>query len=136
MSGFRDFVMRGNLVDLAVGFIIGAAFATVVKSFTENLVMPIIGIFGGVPDFRGLTLAINGSIFKYGAFVTDLLSFLLTAAVVYFAVVRPYALLMARLRKPDEVTVLVEPPAPSREEVLLTEIRDALRRAPTATAHD
>ncbi len=133
MSGFREFVMRGNLVDLAVGFIIGAAFATVVKSFTENLVMPIIGIFGGVPDFRGLTLAINGSIFKYGAFVTDLLSFLLTAAVVYFAVVRPYALLMARLRKPEAPA---EPPTPSREEVLLTEIRDALRRAPTTTAHD
>lgn len=133
MSGFREFVMRGNLVDLAVGFIIGAAFATVVKSFTENLVMPIIGIFGGVPDFRGLTLTVNGSVFRYGAFFTDLLSFLLTAAVVYFAVVRPYALLMARLRRPE---VPAEPLAPTREEVLLTEIRDALRGAPNATARD
>lgn len=124
IQGFRDFIMRGNLVDLAVGFIIGAAFSTVVKSFTDNLIMPIIGIFGGVPDFRNLAFTVNGSIFKYGSFVTDLLSFLLTAAVLYFFVMRPFTAMMNRMAKPKAPDA---PPAPTREEVLLTEIRDAIR---------
>ncbi|PYE55726.1 large conductance mechanosensitive channel protein MscL [Deinococcus yavapaiensis] len=121
IQGFREFILRGNLVDLAVGFIIGAAFSTVVKSFTDNLVMPVIGMFGGVPDFRSLGVSVNGSVFKYGAFLTDLLSFLLTAAVLYFFVVRPFTAMLNRFAKPEA------PAAPTRQEVLLTEIRDAIR---------
>jgi large conductance mechanosensitive channel len=105
---FRDFLMRGNIVDLAVAVIIGGAFAAVVTSLADNIIMPIIGIFGGSPDFSANTFTINGSEFGWGAFVTALIAFLIIAASVFFIVVKPMNALMARVKRgeapaPDQV---------------------------------
>ena len=116
MKGFKDFVMRGNLVELAVAFIIAGAFGTVVKTFTDVL-MGVIGKLGGKPDFStykpaGLSVVI---------FLTALVSFLIVAFVVYFFVVKPYELAKARYAKVEEDA------APDEDTLLLREIRDALR---------
>jgi large conductance mechanosensitive channel len=87
-KGFKDFILRGNVVDLAVGIVIGIAFGVVVKSFVDNLLTPIIGMLGGW-NFSNLTFTINDSTFKYGVFINDLLAFVLVAAAVYYAVVVP-----------------------------------------------
>lgn len=126
VEGFKKFLLRGNLIDLAVGVLIGAAFGKVVDSFTSGLILPIIGIFGGVPDFSALSFTVNGSIFKYGAFLTNLLSFILTAAVIYFFVITPFNRLMERFKREEKPAVA----EPSNEEKLLAEIRDALRARP------
>ncbi|GGL82063.1 large-conductance mechanosensitive channel [Deinococcus aerolatus] len=123
VRGFQKFLLRGNLVDLAVGVLIGAAFGKLVDSFTSGLILPIIGIFGGVPDFTALTFTVNGSIFKYGAFLTSLLSFILTAAIIYFFVIIPFNHLIERFKREDKAAVA----QPSNEEKLLAEIRDAIR---------
>jgi large conductance mechanosensitive channel len=119
MKGFRDFLMRGNLVELAVAVIIGTAFAAVVKAFT-GMIMDIIGKFGGVPDFSNRSVA--G--ISVGAFITALLTFILTAAVVYWLVVIPYNTISARMKKQENQTESA--PAVTSED-LLTEIRDLLR---------
>ncbi|GAA3997510.1 large conductance mechanosensitive channel protein MscL [Deinococcus rubellus] len=126
VNGFQKFLLRGNLVDLAVGVLIGAAFGKVVDAFTSGLILPIIGIFGGVPDFSALTFSINGSVFKYGAFITAALSFILAAAVIYFFVIVPFNHLMDRFKRQEKPPVA----EPSNEEKLLAEIRDALRQRP------
>ncbi len=120
---FREFLLRGNIVELAVAFVIGAAFALVVKSLNDNLLMPIIAMIGGKPDFSALFFTINGAQFRYGAFLTDLIGFVLTAAAVFFFVVKPIGAILAR-RKRDEI---VAPAEPTEEVVLLREIRDALK---------
>ena len=120
MKGFRDFLMRGNLVELAVAVIIGTAFAAVVKAFTA-MIMDIIGKFGGVPDFSDRSVA--G--ISVGAFITALLTFVLTAAVVYFLVVVPYNRFSARLKELEDQPESA--PAVTSED-LLTEIRDLLRQ--------
>lgn len=117
MKGFKDFVMRGNLVELAVAFIIATAFATVVKAFTD-LLLGIIGKAGGKPDFN----AFKPAGLPVGAFLTALVSFLIIAAIVYFFVVKPYEAAKRRFSK-TEVDA-----APDEEVVLLREIRDALSR--------
>jgi large conductance mechanosensitive channel len=98
MKGFRDFVLRGNIVDLAVAVIIGVAFGRVVTSFTNDLINPLIGLFGGRPNLTSLTFGAGKATFKYGAFLTELISFLITAAIVYFFVVLPVHRLLQRLR--------------------------------------
>lgn len=118
MKGFKDFVMRGNLVELAVAFIIATAFAAVVKTFTDML-LGIIGKAGGKPDFNAFK---PGGV-PVGTFLTALVSFLIVAAIVYFFVVKPYEAAKARFSK-TEVDA-----APNEEIVLLREIRDALGRA-------
>jgi large conductance mechanosensitive channel len=99
---FRDFLMRGNLVELAVAFVIGLAFAALVKSLVDSLVMPIVAMIIGKPDFSDLTFTINDAVFRYGAFITDAITFIATAAAIFFFVVKPTNALMARLSKPDE----------------------------------
>ena len=89
IKGFRDFILRGNVVDLAVAVVIGAAFGAVVKAFVDNLITPLIAAIFGKPDFSGLAFTINGSIFRYGLFINALITFLLVAAAVYFVVVAP-----------------------------------------------
>ena len=120
---FRDFLLRGNIVELAVAFVIGAAFALVVKSLNDNLLMPIIAMIGGKPDFSSLSFAINGAQFRWGAFITDLLGFVLTAAAVFFFVVKPINAITERRKRGDPAAVV----EPTEEIVLLREIRDALR---------
>ena len=88
-KGFREFIMRGNVVDLAVAVVIGVAFGAVVKAFVDNIITPIIAALFGKPDFSGLIFTINGSVFRYGLFINALISFLLVAAAIYYVVVVP-----------------------------------------------
>jgi large conductance mechanosensitive channel len=102
LKEFRDFLLRGNIVELAVAFVLGIAFGAVVTSFVDNLLMPVVGMLIGKPDFRDLTFTINDSVFRYGAFLTDLIAFVAVAAAVFFFVVKPMEMLLARLRSPVE----------------------------------
>jgi large conductance mechanosensitive channel len=95
---FRQFILRGNLVDLAVAVVIGTAFTAVVNSLVKGLVTPLIAAIGGEPDFSALTFTINGSVFRYGDFLNALITFLIVAAVVFFLVIKPVNALLARMR--------------------------------------
>lgn len=97
IDGFKAFVLRGNVLDLAVAVVIGAAFTQIVNSLVENIITPIIAAIGGQPDFSALTFTIRGSEFRYGLFINSLISFLIIALVLYFLIVRPMNLLMARV---------------------------------------
>ena len=99
LSGFKQFILRGNVVDMAVGVVIGAAFATVVSAFTKDLLTPLIAAIVGKPDFSAISFTINGSVFALGDFINAAISFLLVAAAVYFFVITPVNLLVARTRK-------------------------------------
>jgi large conductance mechanosensitive channel len=99
LSGFKQFILRGNVVDLAVGVVIGAAFGSVVTALTKDLITPLIAALVKAPDFSALKGTINGSTFLYGDFVNTLISFLLVAGAVYFFVVTPINALIARTRK-------------------------------------
>jgi large conductance mechanosensitive channel len=103
MKGFRAFLLRGNVVDLAVGVVIGVAFGAVVTAFVKDLVTPLIAALGGKPDFSSLYFTVNNSKFMYGDFVDAILAFVIVAAVIYFFVVLPVNAMIARSRK--------EPPA-------------------------
>jgi large conductance mechanosensitive channel len=98
MKDFKEFLLRGNLVDMAVGIVIGLAFAAVVTALVGDLVTPLIAAIGGKPDFSNLSFTINKSHFLYGAFVNALITFLVIAAVLFFLVVKPVNALMARRR--------------------------------------
>ena len=103
MSGFKKFLLRGNVVDLAVAVVIGAAFGAVVQALVKSLITPLIGAFGGVPDFSELAFTVNGSRFAIGEFINALLSFVILAAVVYFFVVLPVNKLMDRFKSDEPV---------------------------------
>src|SRR5215217_7405342 len=94
LGGFKKFILRGNVVDLAVGIVIGAAFSGVVQALVKDIITPMIGIAGGIPDFSTWAITVNGSRFLVGDFVNTLLSFLILAVVVYFLVVMPVTRLM------------------------------------------
>jgi large conductance mechanosensitive channel len=127
-SGFKTFLLRGNLVDIAVGIVIGIAFGTVVTAFVKDLITPIIAALFGKPDFSGLTFTVNHSKFLYGDFINVLIAFLIIAAVLYFFVVSPYARFKARFE-----------PAPVPEPVMkhcprcLSNIPEAATRCPFCT---
>jgi large conductance mechanosensitive channel len=99
---FRDFLFRGNIIELAVAFVLGVAFGVLITSFVDNLLMPVVAMIIGKPDFRDLTFTINESVFRYGAFLTELIAFVAVAAAVFFFVVKPMEMLLARLRSPVE----------------------------------
>lgn len=101
IKGFRQFILRGNVVDMAVGVVIGAAFATVVTAFTKDLLTPLIAAIAGKPDFSTIKFTVNGSIFAIGDFINAAISFLLVAAAVYFFVVTPVNALVSRMRKAE-----------------------------------
>lgn len=121
LKGFKDFVMRGNVVDLAVGIVIGAAFTGLVTQLTKSFLEPLIRLLGGGRELAG-RWEINGVLFDWAAFVNAVIAFLLTAAALYFLVVLPMNKLAERRRRGEEPP----PAAPSEEVKLLTEIRDAL----------
>lgn len=122
MKDFKEFLLRGNLVEMAVGIVIGLAFAALVTAFVSNLITPLLAAIGGESDFANLSFTINESRFRYGAFINALISFLLIAAVIFFLVVKPVNALMARRRTEvpvDEQTracpeCLSEIPVPAR----------------------
>jgi large conductance mechanosensitive channel len=99
MRGFRAFLLRGNVVDLAVGVVIGVAFGSVVTAFVKDLMTPLIAALFGKPDFASLTFTINNSKFLYGDFINVLIAFVLVAIVIYFFVVLPFTALIARFQK-------------------------------------
>jgi len=99
LKGFKQFILRGNVVDMAVGVVIGAAFATMVGSFTKDLLTPFIAAVVGKPDFSAISFSIHNSQFLLGDFINAAVSFLLVAAAVYFFVVTPVNMLVARMRK-------------------------------------
>ena len=105
LKEFREFILRGNLVDLAVAVVIGTAFTAVVTAFVTYIVTPIIAAIGGKPDFSDLSFQINGSEFGYGAFLNALIAFLIIAAVVFFFVIKPVNLLMSRFQPDTAVDV-------------------------------
>ena len=102
---FRDFLMRGNLLELAVAFVMGLAFAALVTSFVDDLIMPIVAMLIGKPDFSDLTFTINDAVFRYGAFLTAVITFVTTAAAIFFFVVKPMNALKARMRASAEDAV-------------------------------
>ena len=129
LQEFRQFILRGNLVDLAVAVVLGTAFGAVVTALVSSLITPLIAAIGGEPDFAGLKFTINGSQFLYGQFLNALFSFLVIAAVVFFLVVKPVNALMERYRTE---------PAPEHEThecpECLSQIPMAARRCAFCTA--
>lgn len=121
LKGFKDFLLRGNIVDLAVAVVIGAAFTAVVTSFTESFLQPLIGLIGG-GGVDGGSVVVDGQAFTWGAFVNQVITFVLTAAVVYFVVITPMKKLLERRASGEEAG----PVGPTQVE-LLVEIRDLLR---------
>src|SRR6187551_3346516 len=99
LKEFKDFLLRGNIVELAVAFVLGVAFGALVNSFVNNLVMPIVAMIIGKPDFSDLTFTINDAVFRYGAFITDVIQFVAIGAAVFFFVVKPMQMMAARGQK-------------------------------------
>lgn len=120
---FRDFILRGNVIELAVAVIIGASFNKIVDAVVKGLITPLIGIFGGAPQFAANKFTINGSEFLWGTVVDAIIGFLIVALVLFFLVVKPMNALAARTKKQEAVA----PPAPTVDQKLLTEIRDLLK---------
>jgi large conductance mechanosensitive channel len=104
VQDFKQFLMRGNLVELAVAFVMGAVFAALLKAFIADMITPIIALIFGQPDFSSLSFTINGSHFRYGDFLNNVFTFVTTALVIFFFVVRPYNALMARRAQEDPST--------------------------------
>jgi large conductance mechanosensitive channel len=119
---FREFITRGNVIDLAVAVIIGLAFTAIINAIVSGLITPLIGMIGG-KDFSDLDFTINGSTFEYGQVINAVIQFLLIAAAVFFFIVKPINMLNERRRRGEEP----EPEDLSDEAALLTEIRDLLR---------
>jgi large conductance mechanosensitive channel len=122
LKEFRAFLLRGNVVDLAVAVVIGAAFKSVVDAFVAGIITPLIGMVFA-KDFSEMTFVINDSTFFYGTVITQLISFVAIAAVIFFLVVKPMQALAERRRRGEPTD---DTPAPSDEALLLTEIRDLL----------
>jgi large conductance mechanosensitive channel len=123
LKEFRDFLLRGNIVELAVAFVMGLAFAALVTSFVDDLIMPIVAMIIGKPDFSGLTFTINDAVFRYGAFITALITFLTTAAAIFFFVVKPVSAIMARTRRGGDEEVVDD--EERRHQELLAAIRES-----------
>lgn len=125
IKGFREFIMRGNVVDLAVAVVIGAAFKAVVDALVADIITPIVAAIGGQPDFSSLTFTIHKSKFFYGAFINAVIAFLLVAAALYFVVVLPLNKIAER--RAARVAQGIPDPEPKPEDILLLEqIRDLL----------
>jgi large conductance mechanosensitive channel len=129
LKEFRDFVLRGNVVELAVAVVIGAAFGALVAAFVSSFVTPLIAAIGGKPDFSALAFTINGSRFTYGVFFNAFISFLIIAAVIFFFVVRPLNAMMARF-KPEPAVDRIVRPCPE----CLSDIPEDARRCAFCTA--
>ena len=128
IKGFKEFLLRGNVIDLAVAVVIGAAFTTVVDSLVKGILTPLISAIVGKPSFDGLSFTINNSEFLYGSFLTALINFVLVGAAIYFFVVLPVKHLFELQKRRAAAGEPVDEATPISDEVLLlTEIRDALR---------
>lgn len=108
LHGFKEFILKGNVVDLAVGVVIGVAFGSIVTALVKDIIMPIIGVFGGTPDFSSFSFTINHSKFLIGDFINSLLSFLIIATIIYFLVVLPMNKLVEATRRGKPVDPTTE----------------------------
>ena len=120
---FKEFLMKGNIVELAVAFVMGVAFAAVVNSFVNDLIMPILAMIFGKPNFDDLTFTINDAVFRYGSFITAVITFVAVAAAVFFFVVKPMDAIKKRMTREEEETI-------SDEERRHQELLAALRARP------
>ena len=138
LRGFKDFIMRGNVVDLAIAVVIGAAFGAVVTKLVEDLLTPLIAAIGGQHDFSQLTFRVHGSVFKYGDFINAVIAFLFIAAAIYLVVVLPLNKLAERRAR--KVAAGEPDPEPRPEDIILLEqIRDLLAKqsgTPTSSTAD
>jgi len=126
LKGFRDFILRGNIVDLAVGVVIGVAFNDLVGRFTIDFIKPLISLVGGDKAFAG-SFTFRHQTFQWADFINAIINFIIVAAVIYFFVVKPMNMVMARMKRGEETP----PPAPPTDEtVVLREIRDILKTNP------
>ena len=121
LRDFRDFLLQGNLITLAIAFVMGTAFARLLEVFVAAIITPIIGLIFGKPDFGGLSFTLNSSHFFYGSFINALITFVSIAAAVFFFVVKPYEMVSARTKQPGAEA------APSDEERRHQELLPALR---------
>ena len=124
LKEFKDFLLRGNLVELAVALVMGLAFAALIASFVDDLIMPIIAMIIGKPDFSDLTFTINDALFRYGAFLTALITFVATALAIFLFVVKPVNAVLARMAKSAEDEITDEE---RRHQELLAAIRESGR---------
>jgi large conductance mechanosensitive channel len=127
LKGFKEFILRGNVVDLAVAVVIGAAFGAVVTAFVKDLITPLIAAVFGKPDFSTLSFTINSSTFLYGQFINAVVAFVLIAAAVYFVVVAPMNAIAARRARGQDPTTRECPQC-------LSEIPLGARRCPQCTS--
>ena len=133
LKGFKEFIMRGNVVDLAVAVVIGAAFGDIVKALVADIITPVIAAIGGQPDFSTLTFTIHKSKFLYGDFINKVIAFVIIAAAIYFIVVLPLnTLAERRARKLSAEEPL--PEAKAEEVLLLEQIRDLMQAQTTSPA--
>lgn len=123
LGDFKKFISRGNVVDMAVGVIIGAAFGKIVTSLVNDMLMPVVGIFLGGVDFSTLSFTIGEAQVKYGAFIQTIIDFIIIAFTIFIVVK-----LFERLKRKEETPAESAPPTPSQEVVLLSEIRDLLKK--------
>ena len=127
LAEFREFIQNGNVMDMAVGVIIGAAFKGIIDSLVEDILMPVVGIFAGADSFSSLSLTVGGAVITYGNFISTVVNFLILSFVLFLVVKTINK--MKSLQKKNEKEAEEEKPAePTREEVLLTEIRDLLKK--------
>ena len=119
LAEFKSFILKGNVIDLSTGVIIGASFGKIVTAFTDGVVAPILALVGGDPK-----VGLKVGIFDLGLIISAVIGFLITAAVIFFVIVKPANALMARMKRAEAA---VAPPGPAPQEVLLAEIRDLLK---------
>jgi large conductance mechanosensitive channel len=129
-GGFKDFLLRGNVVDLAVGVIIGASFGKVVDALVKSLITPLIAAIGGQPDFSALSFTVNNSKFTYGEFINAIISFIIIAGVVYYFVVLPINNLVERSKKGEAAAAPTTRPCPE----CLSDIPLKAKRCPACTS--
>ncbi len=129
LKGFRDFILRGNVVDLAIAVVIGAAFTGIVNSLVGDVINPLIAAIFHKPDFSHLVMNVHGGVVKYGNFLNAVIAFLIVASVIYFGVVLPVSKLLARFQKPVPVT----PPATKTCPECLSDIPAAAKRCSHCT---
>lgn len=127
ISEFREFIQNGNVMDMAVGVIVGAAFKSIIDSVVNDILMPIVGIFAGADSFSSLSLEVGGAVITYGNFISAIVNFLILSFVL-FLIVKAMNKMKSLQKKKEKEAEEEKPAEPTKEEVLLTEIRDLLKQ--------
>jgi large conductance mechanosensitive channel len=126
---FKDFAVKGNVVEIAIGLVLALVFQAVVKSLVDDVLMQVVAAIFGQPDFSSLVVDIGEAEIRYGAFLNTIINFVLVAFALFLFVVKPYNAMKARQEAADQAAADEDPPAPAEDITLLREIRDALRQS-------